>query len=418
MWQTELHISIFILFFLCIFVFVKGRSLHNNDWLNPLSATVFLTIGVYTLASFIAVAVFVDADSKINESYSAVMWLSSVYLLAIYLGYQTRANPLRHFLSSFLAIYSFKYKEKRSSVVAILIIFVTAILCYLALMALSGAGLLWITDTRTAYQLFRVGVGHWWLMYQWLLIAAFFLALFAHKHKRLPSLGLLSITFIFAFLLNYSGSKAAVLSILVIALLYFHYFVKKIRLHLAFISVFVSISIFLAQLIFSGVYDGVGSAFEYFVDYFYTSALLISHIEEIGHRYGEGLLTSLWFYVPRALFQDKPFEYGVTLIHQSLFPGMAEQSFTPGILPWALSYLDFGIFGVAIEGFFIGSFQRAVYMRFTIKKNMAMFAIMISACYAPVFVYATPIIYLTIALFLSFIKNRFPSKISLSASPT
>jgi hypothetical protein len=96
---------------------------------------------------------------------------------------------------------------------------------------------------------------------------------------------------------------------------------------------------------------------------------------------------------------------------------MAEQSFTPGILPWALSYLDFGVVGVTIEGFIIGSFQRAVYVRFIMKKNMAMFAIMISACYAPVFVYATPIIYLIIGLLLSYLKNRFPSKISLSVSP-
>ena len=143
----------------------------------------------------------------------------------------------------------------------------------------------------------------------------------------------------------------------------------------------------------------------------------MSQIEEIGHRFGEGYLTSLWFYVPRALFQDKPFEYGVTLIHQSLFPGMAEQSFTPGILPWGLSYLDFGVFGVAIEGLLIGSFQRAVYLRFMMQKSMVMFIIMISTCYVPVFVYATLPIYLLIALLLGFLKNGFLSKKMLSATP-
>ena len=71
------------------------------------------------------------------------------------------------------------------------------------------------------------------------------------------------------------------------------------------------------QLVISGLYDNVAAAGAYFVDYFYFAAYFLSRIDEIGHRFGEGWFTSFWFYVPQAVFLDKPFEYGLTLIHQS-----------------------------------------------------------------------------------------------------
>lgn len=407
---NKADLSFYFLMLLCVYVFVKGRRLHNGDWLNPLSATVFLTIGVFTVISYLTVLAFVEPSANAEESFGDVLWVSSVYLFAIYIGYCTRYNPARHFFYRFLSAFNSRQEPKNTSVILIVALLLGAALSYAALMATSGVGLLWITDTRTAYQLHRVGAGHWWLIYQWLLMAAFFMVLFLRRGAPISYLRLLLYTSFFVALLYFSGSKAAVLSVLVVAVLYVHYFVKKISVVMASIAILLAIIFFLVQLVISGAYDNVTAAGAYFVDYFYNAAEFLSRVDEIGHRFGEGWLTSFWFYVPRAVFPDKPFEYGLTLIHQSLFPGMAEQSFTPGIEPWALSYLDFGVIGVAFEGFLIGSFQRAVYMRLVAQKNIPMFIIFISACYIPVLAYATPILYLTIALFLGFLNDGFGIK--------
>jgi hypothetical protein len=45
--KTDL--TFYLLMLLCVYVFVKGRRLHNGDWLNPLRTTVFLPIGVLQL---------------------------------------------------------------------------------------------------------------------------------------------------------------------------------------------------------------------------------------------------------------------------------------------------------------------------------------------------------------------------------
>jgi oligosaccharide repeat unit polymerase len=406
----ELNLAIFILLSLCLFVFIKGKSLHNGDWLNPLSATLFLTIGLFTLGSLIAALEFADIDDLTERTFPKVIWVSSIYLLTIYLGYAAKLNPIRHFIYLSLAVFSSNFKTPKKSHSAIIIILFAALISYLALMVSSGVGLMWITDTRTAYQLYRVGTGHWWLIYQWLIMSAFFLCLFRHRRKLLSRPQLFLFTLIFSTLLFFSGSKGSVMSALLLAFLYLHYFLKKISLTKAFFTTVGAIIIFLGQLVSSGSYENIAGAFAYFVDYFYTTAQFMAQIDDIGYRYGQGWLSSLWFYVPRIIFQDKPYEYGLTLIHQVLFPGMAEQSYTPGILFWSLSYLDFGVAGVAIEGFLIGSFQRAVFVRFLLNKNVATFILLISVCYVPVFPYSTPIIYITIALLLGLINYKYISK--------
>jgi oligosaccharide repeat unit polymerase len=405
-----LKLAVFVLLSLCLFIFIRGKRLHCGDWLNPLSATLFLTIGLFTLGSLVAALEFADADDQTGRAFAWVIWVSSIHLVAIYLGYTTKSNPVRHFLYLSLSVFSSNFKTPIKSYSVIILFLFAALLSYIALMVTSGVGLLWITDTRTAYQLNRVGAGHWWLIYQWLIMAAFFLSLFGHRQKLLSPFKLFLMTLIFATLLYFSGSKGSVMSTLLLAFLYLHYFLKKISITKAFFTILGAIVIFLAQLVISGSYENLTGAFAYFVDYFYTTAQFMAQIDDIGYRYGQGWLSSLWFYVPRALFQDKPYEYGLTLIHQVLFPGMAEQSYTPGILFWSLSYLDFGVLGVAIEGFIIGSFQRAVFVRFLMNKNVATFVLLISVCYVPVFPYSTPIIYITIALLLGLLNYKSISK--------
>ena len=44
-------------------------------------------------------------------------------------------------------------------------------------------------------------------------------------------------------------------------------------------------------------------------------------------------------------------------------------------------------------------------MRFVARENILVFIIFISVCYIPILAYATPILYLTIALFLGILND-------------
>lgn len=406
----QLDISFYALVLACGYVFLKGRRLHRGDWLNPLTATIVLTIGVFTVFSYLAILSFLEPDAVIAASFGSVLQISTLYLLSIYVGYASRNNLLRQLIYRFLSTFAPKRKPKPAPKLLCHSLLLGALCAYTALMLSSGAGLLWLTDSRTAYQLFRSGSGQWWLIFQWLLMAAFFSILFARPEAR-PSLPRLSFYALgFALLLYFSGSKAAVLSALVVGLLYIHYFVRRVTLGWAALGTSLLVILFLWQLVFAGIYDTLAEAGAYFVDYFYFGAEFLSRIDEIGHRFGEGWFSSLWFYVPRAIFTDKPYEYGLLLIHQTLFPGLAQEGSTPGMPVWALSYLDFGVLGVVAEGLVIGSFQRAIYLQFARQKSAAMFMVLISACYIPILVYATPAIYLTIAFLLGRLMEGFGTR--------
>jgi hypothetical protein len=119
----------------------------------------------------------------------------------------------------------------------------------------------------------------------------------------------------------------------------------------------------------------------YFKEYFDTTAQFLWRFDEFGYRYGGAAVSDLWFYVPRGLFPDKPYEYGLTLIHQVLFPGMAETGNTPGILPWATAYLDFGVIGVFVSGILGGLWQRAAFEYF-LKHRHSFFAFLLMMQFA------------------------------------
>lgn len=406
----QLDINFYFLIAVCVYVVLKSRRLHEGDWLNPLAASVVLTIGVFTVISYLAVLAMLEPEAAIAASFGSVLQISTVYLLSIYTGYASASNPVRKLMYGFLSAFTSARTRRQAPKLLCPALMLTALFAYAALMVSSGAGVLWLTDTRTAYQLSRSGSGQWWLMFQWLLMAAFFTLLFARPYKQLSLRRLTLYTLLFAMLLYFSGSKAAVLSVLLVGVLYMHYFVRRIPPAKAAVFALLLIVFFLAQLVFAGIYETFVEAAAYFVDYFYFGAEFLTRINEVGHRFGEGWLSSLWFYVPRSVYPGKPYEYGLLLIHQTLFPGLAEEGTTPGIVVWALSYLDFGIIGVIAEGFLIGSFQRAVYLRFERQKSLAMFMLLVSACYIPVLAYATPAIYLAVSYLLGKLTEGFGGK--------
>ncbi len=213
----------------------------------------------------------------------------------------------------------------------------------------------------------------------------------------------------------FSGSKGAILVGVVITIIHFDRHHSRINLFSAFIIAFILIILFLTLLFSQGAYDSLFNSLKYFGIYAETTAIFINNFDNIGFKYGLGHLTDLWFYVPRMFYAEKPYEYGVTLIHQYILPGAAESGHTPGVMQWALSYLDFGIFGVLFYGILLAFIRRFFYCYFRVSNNIiSSTALGVSVSLFPVYIYATLPILITALIFISFIsrlKLKVPSKI-------
>jgi hypothetical protein len=92
---------------------------------------------------------------------------------------------------------------------------------------------------------------------------------------------------------------------------------------------------------------------EYF-DYYYNSTLYFT--EYLNNRlnlfYGKIFLTGLWGLIPRSLFSDKPYVYGMTLINEIFYPGSAAKTHTPAFGGPIAAFADFGILGVVVSSLF------------------------------------------------------------------
>lgn len=246
---------------------------------------------------------------------------------------------------------------------------------YVALAVAGGGGSLWLTSPRRAYILHRAGAGPFYMLCQWSLMFGFVYALWYRRPRGTATLCYLAA---FAGLAYFTGSKNNVLSLCAVAICYHHFRVRRLPFAAYAVLGPLILGGTYVLLVVQGSYADFRGAAAYFSDYFGTTTWFLERFDEFGFRWGRGWLSSFWFFVPRGLFPGKPFEYGETLIHQVLFPGDAAAGNTPGLLPWSLAYLDFGLIGVFATGWLQGVWQRATYEYYIDhRENVFAFLLMV-----------------------------------------
>jgi hypothetical protein len=111
-------------------------------------------------------------------------------------------------------------------------------------------------------------------------------------------------------------------------------------------------------LLIFNLYLALGNVFELgniigYFDYYKNAAdYYRSYLNgEVGLFHGEVAMSSLWAYVPRVVWPDKPVVYGILHINELFFPGLAELS-TPAFGGAVEQHADFGLPGVVVFGFF------------------------------------------------------------------
>ena len=274
------------------------------------------------------------------------------------------------------------YKGKNFIPYYVLLVFLSLIF-FIALCYFSNP-LEWLTNPRIAYAYYRVGVGHFYIGFVWTTVILFTSILFFQRPKLL---GLLIWIIIFFIILYFSGKKGIMMSLFVIASVYYHFYIKNFSLLLS--TIIVSIIFFITLCVISiHANQPLTSAFSYF-DYIDTTARFLHRFDEFGYYLGYTFISEYWVLVPRMFFPEKPFDFGHSLIHAILYPGVAENTgHTSGYLIWTPYYLDFGIIGVVIYGFVLGVFKRIVFNTFLMNKNsFILFCMCIHFCISETWFY-------------------------------
>jgi hypothetical protein len=401
---------LYILGLISLFSIIFGILKYKNT-INPFSFTIAISIFLFTIISSFSLIEGIeksdiDEISIINYTY----WMSITYLLGYLLPFFYRFKKLNYIYSNLLSILNLRseFKFYKFSFYSFFLLLFCSFLLFICLAYYGEGGILWVTNPRDAYLFYRFNAGHFFALTQWTLTFSLLYYLWFRRPKFFE---LTLIILIWLCITYFLGSKSMILTNIIIGTIYYNFYVNKLTLF-NIIFLFLSTLLFISCLIiiqrgsdysidFITIYNQFTN---YFKEYFRTSALFLSRFDEFGLQYGKAFISSFWVLIPRFIYSDKPYEYGVSLVHQKLFPGLAEQGHTDGILEWTLFYLDFGICGVFFSALFIGIFHKIIYEYFLTHKNeFFAFTLMIHFAIIPIWSFAT----IPVVFFLCLLQNLY-----------
>jgi hypothetical protein len=362
-WFWDLGVMTTAVVILAVLQMVVG-VLKYRDYLNPLSAFGFFNFGCIIGLSAIVSWMTAGTVDVSHRSIIVVLAISLVYGTAIMVPHLVRFRVGEAVAASFLRTLAGKWWPCSRHLPAAIL--ACGLISFVLMAYFGGGGLRWVTNPRDVYITNRAGVGLLWAAYQWMVMIAFIFWLWDRRPSSSVSIiGLI----VYVVLLYFSGSKGMVLLGLFAWLAYIQYVGSGLGwLRLSGVAGSMAIG-FISLLAFHGS-AGELNGWIYYFDYLNMTALAFDRTDILAeYGLGRGMISDLWKYIPRAIWPDKPYEYGVCLIHRELFPGMAETGNTPGVAPWLLSYYDYGLIGVVVEGLCIGVIQRAGYRVFLDNKE-------------------------------------------------
>jgi hypothetical protein len=359
MWNLSI-LAYTILMILCVW----GTARRYGTVVNPISYYAGLS-GLQTVlapALLMRLGLF-DLHSYSVDDLARVILLSAVYSGFISLAFLVKWSPFFGALrwlspKAHLRVRPTTYIFNACQFSAVFSILIVA----------SGAGTLWFSNPRLAYQTFREGAGVWWSLCHASLFVAFACALF---NKKRTIHGVFALCFFFCFLAYFLGSKGMMLGYFVLAAFYIEFYVRPLskRIMVAICSILV-LGAFGLQMV-QGSASRILDTLEYF-DYFTNTGMFLSDFDRLfGRAWGAVAISDLWSYVPRAIYPAKPHTYGPSSIMAVYYPNAAEASgATPGMLPWSASYWDFGIVGVAVNGLLTGLVARGAFDLFRLRPGI------------------------------------------------
>jgi hypothetical protein len=342
-------INIFISLTLLLWPIWFARVVVGLGWVNPFSIVLAISLPVKVMTLIAGPLVLLDRG-LFDYGYQFALLMNSAHLFA-HLASATlffvlfRRMRIERYLP-WRKLHLEPIKILRSARLFFLIFIVS-----LLLLATAKFGILnWITNPRLGYQLYRTGQGHWYALAISFLSASYLLSFLA-RPKPVPLLFSTLLHLLGAYFL---GSKGIMLS-LFSTMLVFLWFLRWRHLGKMFllgIPPIFSLLIFNLYLALGDVFE-LKTVFSYFDYYMNAASYYKEYLDgRLDLFWGEVTLSSYWSYVPRVIWPEKPTVYGILLVNEIFYPGLAELTHTPAFGGAVEQFADFGVIGVVFFGIF------------------------------------------------------------------
>jgi hypothetical protein len=256
-----------------------------------------------------------------------ISFVSSVY--SILIVYAIKIGSKKRFEG-----YDFWKKRKVFNEWHFLTIALLILLLYVFLT--NGQALL---DPRYAYQNMRTGIGFIWSGF--IVFGSMWMAI-----RMINGSNLLTTIIVYGFFAYVSGSKGLIIGLILPLLSYPR--LKRSQKVIIFTTL-IPISFLLALYLFnqfSASEDFITRVTRYFNQFHHSYMFYADYLDNsIDLFFGKIYASSFWGYIPRILYEDKPYSYGSTYLVEYYWQGMAETGHTPSFGMYTTEFADFGFFG-------------------------------------------------------------------------
>lgn len=353
---------------------------------NFIQPHAFYSARVFIILSFIPFVQFFIVG--LHSDMSGVVLLNSMIALSYIsfsVGFFAKKKKSLNMLSGIVKGLNVNKPPKTILNLHILMMALVAVALFVYLTHRSGLGLLpWLLDPRYGYQHHRAGLGHLYVasLAIWNFIFLYFLFF---KVKKVAHL--IPATIAFVSVLYFYGSKGLVIFAVLESVVYYNFFINKMKLRRALIifGLFVVVFSFVFSLYSRQKTDvSLNTRILRYADYYNNARMFFADFDEdFEHAYGNEYLSGLWNYVPRAAYPDKPFSYGIVkYVVEEYYPNAGKSGNTPSFgakMAGIEEYLNFGIIGVLIIGFLKGYFYSLFYKYFLKYRDFLGFVLLSNA---------------------------------------
>jgi hypothetical protein len=339
-------INCLFLFFISIYKVHFLAKYFKLELVNPISIQFLVNFPITIAIYFIGPSVLLE-DGLYDKYYNYAIFITSLSLICELIVIRSslsflkaKENYFRPILYSDRALRNRKLLLRFSAIFFMLFIVSFYFLSY-------GFGFInWIVDPRTGYQYYRAGSGHWFGLSITFLSISFVLAsLSAESIRRIFVL-----FFAYLAISYFLGTKNLILMMSVYLMILLWY---KRYDHLSRIFLIIMPVAFFGMLInfFSwGIEGNILISITSYFDHYKHSAMYFEAYfnDQIDLMGGKVFISSFWSLIPRSLFEEKPYVYGLLHVNEFFWPGAAEATNTPAFGGPIASFADFGIIGVIL----------------------------------------------------------------------
>jgi hypothetical protein len=325
---------------------------------NPITIVLIVNMPIDVFKLFFGPFFLLDGEGSKGLYFAYLMTILNMavqlFLIILYL----KSKTIRFFA---MKICSGKRYILQANFKKLMFLFLfLAVVFFLILAVRSGTFLKWFFDPRDAYINNRVGNGIFYaLSINFLSIASFF-AFFQKVNLKIITFRFI----LFSFFLYPFGSKGLYIN------LFISFFIAVWRIDSRKLLKIISpAGVIMTLLVLYNFNSNLTSInFEQvsaYFDYFFNAAIyyddFFSGIHEL--YFGKLYLSSFWEYVPRGIYPDKPYVYGILNIVEYYYPGGPASGNTPAFGGQVLEFADFGILGVIFNSIFsIGLLIKALFL--------------------------------------------------------